>query len=136
MNVPSAAIVTLPPPVVANVPAVAATPPFGRSFAIRVVREPTNGVAGLAVAPPVITNWVLSTMWLPAGYESPTATGAMAMENNCEPVHPFDVSVAVTVKVKLPVVLGVPLIAPPLESERLVGRAPAVTAKVYVPAGE
>src|SRR5205085_9756139 len=111
MNVPSAAMVTLPF-VVANVPAVAATPPFGRSFAIRDVAELTNGVAGLVVNPPVIANCVLSTMWLAAGYASPTATGAMAMENDCEPVQLLTVSVAVTVKVKLPVALGWPPVAP------------------------
>ena len=69
MNVPSAAMVTLPPPLVANVPVVAATPPLGRSFAIKfVVRiELTNGVAGEVVAPPMMTNCVLSTRWLAAG---------------------------------------------------------------------
>ena len=80
-----------------------------------------------------MTNCVLSTIWLVAGYESPTATGAMEMENACEPVQLLAVSVAATVKVKLPVTDGVPLIAPPLASERPVGRAPKVTAKVYDP---
>src|SRR4051794_39859033 len=126
-------MVTLPPPLVAKIPGVAVTPPLGRSFAIRFVIEPTNGVAGLAVVPPVMTNCVLSTMWLAAGYESPTATGAMEMENACEPVQLIAVLVfvAVTVKLNRPVTVGVPLIAPLLESNRPVGRAPRVPAKAY-----
>ena len=134
MNVPSAAMVTLPPAVVLNVPAVAATPPLGRSLAIRFVSEPTNGVAGETVVPPVMTNCVLSTMWLAALYVSPTATGAMLMENACEPVQRLTVSVAVMVKLKTPVAVGVPLIAPPAESDRPVGSEPSVTAKVNGPA--
>ncbi len=118
---PSAAIVTLPPPVVAKVPTVAATPPPGRSLPISVVVEPTNGVAGEAVVPPVMTNCVLSTRWLPAGYESATATGAIEMENACEPVQLVLESVAVTVKLNVPVAVGVPLNAPALESDRPVG---------------
>src|SRR3954470_23434075 len=57
----------------------------------------------------------------------------MEMENACEPVQLIAVLVlvAVTVKLNRPVTVGVPLIAPALESNRPVGRAPAVTAKVY-----
>src|SRR6185436_1557844 len=98
MKVPSAAIVTLPPPLVANVPVVAATPPDGASFVIRFVTDPTNGVVGLVVVPPVMTNCVLSMMLLAAPYVSPLATGLMAMENAAAPVQPLAVSVAVTVK--------------------------------------
>jgi hypothetical protein len=40
-------------------------------------------------------------------------------------------SVAVTVKVKLPAVVGVPDKTPPLDRDRPGGREPLVTAKVY-----
>src|SRR5258706_14474912 len=59
----------------------------------------------------------------------------MAMENDCEPVQRLLVSVAVTVKVKLPVAVGGPLMAPADESTRPVGIEPDVTANVYVLAG-
>ena len=63
------------------------------------------------------------------------------MENACKPVQLIAVLVlvAVTVKLNTPVTVGVPLIAPLLESDRPVGRAPSVTAKVYTsppPVGE
>ena len=47
------------------------------------------------------------------------------------PVQPFT-SVAVTMKLKLPGGVGVPLTVPALESSRPAGSAPAVTAKVVV----
>ena len=43
------------------------------------------------------------------------------------------VSVANTVKVELPAVLGVPEITPPVLRARPVGSEPTVTAYVYVP---
>ncbi len=49
---------------------------------------------------------------------------------NCNFAQPFE-SVAVTVKVKVPGVVGVPEITPPLVSgNKPVGRAPVVTLKV------
>ncbi len=48
-------------------------------------------------------------------------------------MQPFE-SVAVTVKVNVPGVVGVPEITPPLVSgDKPVGRAPVVTLKVYGP---
>ncbi len=73
MNVPSEAMVTLPPADVATVPAFADTPPNGRSLPVIAPLRVTNGVPGEAVAPPVMTAWVLSTRLL---NESPVATGA------------------------------------------------------------
>ena len=48
----------------------------------------------------------------------------MEIENACEPVQLIAVLVlvAVTVKLNTPVAVGVPLIAPPLESDRPVGK--------------
>src|ERR1044071_523942 len=57
----------------------------------------------------------------------------MAMENDAEPVQLFGLfeSVAVTVKMKVPVCVGVPLIVPFEARERFVGNVPPVTANVY-----
>src|SRR5258708_3416186 len=125
MKVPSAAMVTLPPPVVPNMPVVAATPPLGRSLLIRFVirAEPTNGVAGEAVVPPVMTNGVWSRSGRGVGKESFPAGGGREMETACEPVQLIAVLVlvAVTVKLYTPVAVGVPLIAPLVESDRPVG---------------
>src|SRR5438309_9713534 len=101
-------MVTLPPWLVAKVPAFAATPPIGRSFAMIVPVSGTNGVAGDPVAPPVTTASVLFTRLL---YESLFAPGLMAIVNGCEPVQRF-ASVAVTVEPNVPVAGGVPLVAP------------------------
>src|SRR3954452_5548021 len=57
----------------------------------------------------------------------------MLIENDCEPVQRLTVSVAVMVKLNRPVAVGVPLIAPPLASDKPPGRAPDVTANVYGP---
>src|SRR5439155_10231100 len=73
LNVPSAAITTLFVPFAdENVPATAATPPIGRSFAMIVPVSGTNGVVGDPVAPPVTTASVLFTRLL---YESLFAPG-------------------------------------------------------------
>src|SRR6185369_13123353 len=126
MNVPSAAIVTLPLCVVATVPATAATPPLGRSLPMITPVSGTNGVVGDVVVPPVMTACVLFTRLLK---ESLTHAGAMAMESVAEaPVQLVLESVAVTTNVNVPVAVGVPLIAPPDESERPVGSEPEVTA--------
>src|SRR5471032_3016080 len=102
-------MVTLPPAVVPNVPAVAATPPFGASFARIEPVSVTNGVDGELVAPPVTTASVLFTRF---EYESGPAAGLIAIVNDCEPVQAVLVSVAVTVNVNVPVADGVPLSVP------------------------
>ena len=56
----------------------------------------------------------------------------MAIENGAEPVQLL-VSVAVTVKLNVPVAVGVPLIVPFEASDRPVGNVPPVTAKVNDP---
>ena len=56
----------------------------------------------------------------------------MAIENDAEPVQLL-ASVAVTVKTKVPVAVGVPLIVPFAARERFVGNVPPVTANVYGP---
>ena len=56
------------------------------------------------------------------------AMGAIAIERLCEPVQLL-VSVAFTVKPKVPVFVAVPLMPPPFVMERPVGRAPEVTEK-------
>src|SRR5581483_1426393 len=127
LNVPSAAIVTLPLWVVANVPATTLTPPLGRSLARIEPDNCTAGVAGAVVVPPVTYASVLFTRLL---YESPAAAGRIAIEKTALPVQLVLESVAVTVKLKVPVADGVPLIAPAPESERPVGSAPPVTANV------
>src|SRR5258708_889258 len=129
MNVPSAAMVTLPPAVVANVPGVAVRP-AGRSLERMFVAEVTAGVAGVDVVPPVMTNCVLSTMLLPAAYESPVTFGAMArLYVAPTPVHPL-ASVTLTVIGKRPVWVGVPDKTPAEERERPVGRVPLLMEKV------
>src|SRR5437764_11865946 len=107
-------MVTLPPWVVENVPGTAVTPAAGWSFASREPVSTTKGVAGDEVLPPVTTASVLLTRF---AYASDAADGWMAIENAAEPLQLLFVSVAVTVKANVPVAVGVPLIAPPLESE-------------------
>src|ERR1051325_3805634 len=111
MNVPSVAIVTLPPCVVAKVPAAAATP-AGESLLVSVPVSATNGVVGEVVVPPVTTACVLFTRF---PYESLIAFGWIAIERPVDPVHELPLSVAVTVNEKVPVAVGVPLIAPALD---------------------
>ena len=50
----------------------------------------------------------------------------------CDPVRPW-LSVAVTVKLKPPAAVGVPLMLPALDSVNPAGRLPPVTANVYGP---
>ena len=49
------------------------------------------------------------------------------------PVQLFPPSVAVTVKLEVPVAVGVPEITPPLDNPRPAGNDPTVTAYVYEP---
>src|SRR5260221_4124346 len=130
MNVPSEAMVTLPPADVATVPPFADTPPNGRSLVMMAPATPTNGVAGLPVAPPVRTNCVLSTMLL---YESPVTTGATdSVYVAPVPLHVF-VSVAFTVIGKVPVCVGVPERTPAVESDIPVGSVPLAIVNVAEP---
>src|SRR5258707_3086093 len=130
MNVPSEAMVTLPPADVATVPAFADTPPNGRSLPMIAPLRVTNGVPGETVAPPVMTACVLSTRLL---NESPVATGATERVY-VEPV-PLQVfvSVAFTVIRKVPVCVGVPERTPAVESDIPVGSVPLAIVKVAVP---
>src|SRR5207237_8725373 len=128
MSVPSAAITTLFVPLAEEtVPATTDTPPPGRPFAATVPVRPTNGVAGEVVAPPVTTACVLLTR-LP--YASPTAAGLTTIENACEPKQRLTVSVPLTVKLNVPVEVGVPLIVPAAARDMPGGNAPALTAKL------
>src|SRR5438034_3033302 len=105
MNEPSAASTTLFVPFAEeNVPETTATPPLGRSLVMMKPVSGTNGVAGETVEPPVTTACVLLTRLL---YVSPVATGLTAMEKPAAPVQLLGVSVAVTVKLKVPVDVGV-----------------------------
>ena len=85
-------------------PAVAVTPPAGRSFATSRVAFCTEGVPGVPVVPPVMTYCVLST---PPLYASATATGATVTVMLRVPVQ-APASVAVTTTSNVPVWLGVP----------------------------
>src|ERR1700694_4135916 len=101
LNEPSAISVTLPPwVVVIGLPLVIVTPPTGVSLAVTKPVSNTTGVGGVAVVPPVTTASVLLTRLL---YVSLPATGLIAMLSSADvPAHPV-LSVAVTVKVNVPV---------------------------------
>src|ERR1051325_6934667 len=100
-------MVTLPPLDVANVPLLIVAP-AGASFAVRRPDSGTAGVDGVAVAPPVTYACVLFTR---STYVSFAANGGTAIENEPEPLQPYE-SVAVIVKLNVPVAVGVPVIAP------------------------
>ena len=108
MNVPSAAIVTLPPAVVAEVPAVTDIGDAGRSLAKTLADNATNGVDGDVVVPPVTTAWVLLTRLL---YVSGAVFGATVNETFFVPVQ-LPTSVAVITALNVPVAPGVPVTAP------------------------
>src|SRR3954453_1748097 len=126
MNEPSATVVILPPRVVAAFVTTVTARPGPASLARRLVALATYGVAGVVPLKPM--SCVLPTPL----YDPPDTDGATWLLNEAEPVQVF-ASVAVTVKVNEPVVVGVPLMAPPLESARPGGNVPAaeVTAKLY-----
>jgi hypothetical protein len=72
----------------------------------------------------------------PCGASAVTISGALTSNRYSRPVERFCVSLTVTVKVKEPLVTGVPAIAPVAAfSWRPGGTVPPVSAHVWVPAG-
>ena len=87
-----------------------------------------TGYLGQEVTPEIADGW------LPLFY-SPYRRHVYAESlRNARPG--FEIACPVTVNVNVPVAVGVPLIAPPLESDRPVGSAPLVIANVYALAGD
>ena len=80
----------------------------------------------------VVAAWNQRLVTVCVGKESTCGAGTTVIEYDCAPEQPL-ASDTITVKLKVPVAVGVPVIAPSAASVRPGGSAPAVTAKFGAP---